>query len=98
MSTIEIDQLVWDKENIEHIARHDILTHEVEEACIDQEIIVRTSYGGRYLVTGKTAEGKLISIVLDPEEIKDCYYVVTARSANKKERREYDKNQTYSSV
>jgi hypothetical protein len=35
---MEISQLVWNENTIEHIARHNVLIEEVEEVCFGQPV------------------------------------------------------------
>ncbi len=83
-----IKQLIWDQGNVEHIARHGVTPEEVEEAC-NSDLLVLESYRGRFLIVGLTEAGQMIAFVLDPEPEEGVYYVVTARSADSKERRMY---------
>ena len=46
------------------------------------------AYAGRTMLIGLTEAGRLLSVVLAPEG-GDAYYVVTARTASRKERRLY---------
>jgi uncharacterized protein len=84
---LHIRRLSWDPGNIAHIARHDVTVDEAEEACHGDPITLQ-SYAGRIIVIGPTRAGRMLTVVLDPED-SDVYYVVTARSASRKERRYY---------
>jgi uncharacterized protein len=85
---MRIDRLIWDAGNIIHIARHGVVPDEVEEVCYGDPLF-QITYANRFLVTGLTKAGRMLSVVLDPEEEEGTYYVVTARSASQKERRLY---------
>lgn len=86
---IRIKSLVWDEWNIEHIKKHRVSEKEVEEVC--QGVYrQQPTYGGRYLIFGKTAEGRLLTLVLAREQ-RGKYYVVTARNMSSKERRRFFK-------
>jgi hypothetical protein len=50
------DIFEWDEQNIEHILRHNVVPDEVEEACVNQPH-VRKSTDKRYLVYGVTDSG-----------------------------------------
>jgi uncharacterized protein len=84
---LNVNRLIWDSWNVAHIARHDVTPDEVEEACHGDPVVLE-SYGGRLVLVGPTMAGKLLAAVFAPEG-EDTYYVVTARSASRKERRYY---------
>lgn len=82
---IQIKGLVWDEWNRKHIGKHKVTPAEVNQAC---NLIKKSlsSYGGRLIVIGETKKARLLTIVLAPES-KNKYYVVTARTSSRKERR-----------
>ncbi len=82
-----IRQLHWTDWNIAHIARHEVVRQEVEEVCQSDHIFFE-SYKDRLILIGTTLAGRMLVVILDPEG-NDVYYVVTARSADRKERRLY---------
>ncbi len=82
-----IRQLLWNDWNIAHIARHQVTRQEVEEACQSDHIYFE-SYKDRLILIGPTLAGRMLAVILEPEA-NDDYYVVTARSADRKERRLY---------
>ncbi len=82
-----VRRLTWDPGNVAHIARHNITPDEVEQVC-HGEPIIRQSYLGRLLVIGPNHASRILLVVLDPEG-DDAYYVVTARPADRKERRTF---------
>lgn len=84
MSAVTILQLIWDDWNISHIARHLVSVGEVEEVC-QSEFVVRPSYKNRLMLIGLTESKRMLAIVIQKKD-KDLYLVVTARSADKKER------------
>lgn len=85
---MEVDQLVWDQANSEHIwLKHKVSQDEVEQVVYDKEHKAVLLKNGRVLLLGASKEGRLISIVLSPKNIKKTiWYPVTARSPSKKER------------
>ena len=87
---IIVKRLVWDEWNIAHIASHDVIPEEVEEVC-KNDFLVQTGNKGRVVVIGLTGENRWLEVVLDPEPEEYTYYVVTAHTANKKERALYQK-------
>ncbi len=80
---IVIKGLIWDDWNKEHIAKHGMTLEEVEEVCHGNHKIAE-SYRKRLLIIGKTKQGKLLAIVLSPEDRNlqpygnGVYYPVTA--------------------
>jgi len=80
---IIVGGLIWDDWNKEHIAKHGILLEEVEEVCHGRNEVVE-SYRKRLLVIGKTKQGKVIAVVLSPEDRNlqpygnGIYYPITA--------------------
>ena len=85
---IAIDRLLWDDQNRAHIARHDVIISEVEEVCHNHPVFI-SGHSGRLMVIGPSDSGKALSVVLDPKDEKGLWYVVTARSADRKERAFY---------
>ena len=91
---MEIDELLWDESNIEHLGRHRIVPEEAEEvvfADIPREVRARA---GRYAVYGQTASGKYIVLFLERVRIgrrrrPQVYRPVTARAMTEAERRRY---------
>ncbi len=83
-------RLIWDDWNIAHIARHKVIPNEVEEVCFGTPFIQKGDKG-RWLLTGPTNAGRMLSVVLDPEDEEGVFYPVTARPASRKERENYQK-------
>ena len=81
----QVDKLIWVKGNVPHIARHAVTPDEVEQAC-QRDPITKEAKLGRIMAIGQTKTGRILSIVLAPTEDKGVYFVVTARTADKKER------------
>jgi uncharacterized DUF497 family protein len=91
MNEISILSLVWDSFNEAHIwERHQLTQAEVEEVAYGpaENLQVRHTYGGRFFVIGPKADKRLIVIILAPKG-PGKYYPVSARPADRKERREY---------
>ncbi|MHB1405152.1 MAG: BrnT family toxin [Desulfitobacteriaceae bacterium] len=76
----------WNDANIEHIARHNVIPDEAEEAFLDA--LFRKRRDGRLLVYGVTDPGRYIFIVvaLKPDGV---VRVITARDMSHSERRYY---------
>lgn len=84
MTRIEINNLIWDKWNIEHIKKHSLTKKIIEKAILNIKAF-RYGYRGRIILICKF-KNKFISIIVDKKEVGK-YYVATARSADKKERK-----------
>ena len=76
-----IRRLIWDEWNVTHIARHKVIPNEAEEVCHGNPVVQKGSKG-RSLVFGPTKTGRMLTVVLDPEEV-GVYYPVTARPAKR---------------
>lgn len=78
-----VKRLVWDDWNKNHLYRHEISIEEVEEVC-HRKHHIKESYRKRILLVGKTSKGRVLAIVLSPEDRnlhrygKGMYYVITA--------------------
>jgi uncharacterized DUF497 family protein len=86
-SMIVVGPLRWNPRNIAHIARHGVLSNEVDDVC-GGDYLVRQAYEGRLMLIGPTATGRMLAVVLEFEG-EDAVYPVTARPASRKERRLY---------
>jgi len=85
---IFVRRLRFNEWNIDHIARHDVTPEEVEEVCQGKPAFSAT-YNDRLRVIGPTRAGRMLTVILAPED-DDTYYPVTARPASRKERRRYE--------
>ena len=83
-----VRRLIWDSWNVAHIARHQVAPDEVEAVC-HGHFIHRQSYQGRLLLIGPTGAGRMLAVVIAPRG-EDTYYVVTARPADRGERRQFE--------
>ena len=88
MIKIDLEQLIWDNWNINHIKKHKVKPEEVEQV-IESKTKTLESYQKRLLVLGQTNKKRLLTLVLEPIENKK-YYLVTARDMSRKERRYYN--------
>ena len=77
----------WDKRNIEHILRHNVIPDEVEESCVNRPY-VRKTFGKRYLVYGVTDSGRYLFIV-GINEGKGVFTVIQVRDMTKMEKSVY---------
>src|SRR5437660_1435178 len=85
---IQINRLIWDDWNRQHIAEHNVTPLEVEEVCQGDHIDYM-SYDGRFQIIGETQQKRLLTVILDPEPEEGEFYPVTAYDASKKARRVY---------
>lgn len=84
---MKIDELIFNERNIEHIARHNVLPEEVKEV-VEGKILPLEAKLGRIMIIGKTKAGRSLAVIL--EKVKgNVYFPVTARDADRKERRMY---------
>ena len=81
----------WDDDNLDHIARHQVEPEEAEEALSDPDLIVTDAYNTpteqRAAVVGATEDGRILFVVYMVREAR--FRVVTARDANKSQKRAY---------
>lgn len=79
-----IEELIWDDQNIEHIKKHNVNKIEIEEVRSEQ-IRSFESYEKRLIILGRTKNNRLLTLVLALKG-KGIYYLVTARDMSRKER------------
>jgi uncharacterized protein len=89
MSMITIRFLIWDPWNVSHIARHQVTPEEVEEVCHSAPVTSQT-YKGRIRVISRTRRRRILTVILAPTAEQGVYYPVTARPADRRERRNYE--------
>jgi len=85
---LSVRLLIWDSWNVTHIARHDVTPEEVEEVCHGEPVTSSTDKG-RLRVVGPTRNDRMLTVILAPAHRVGVYYPVTARPADRKERRNY---------
>ncbi|PIZ96626.1 MAG: hypothetical protein COX79_04745 [Candidatus Levybacteria bacterium CG_4_10_14_0_2_um_filter_36_16] len=89
MTRIVVKYLTFDKYNLEHIKKHNVTREEIEKAGKDF-LYHRKSHTGRYLAIGRVGS-RIITLVIRRES-PGKYYLVSARDASKKERKDlYEK-------
>ncbi|MCK4476376.1 MAG: hypothetical protein KAU16_06580 [Methanophagales archaeon] len=86
---IYIRELLWNDWNIDHIARHNVSPHEVEEVCYSNPSVSRAR-NKTLRIIGQTYSGRFLTIFLAPRG-KGSYFVVTTREATEAERRRFYK-------
>ncbi len=84
MTRIVIKELVWDAYNVQHIKKHNVTVQEIEIAVLNL-IAHEKAKGGRYAVFGR-AGSRILTLIVRREK-QNAYYLVTARDAAKKERK-----------
>lgn len=84
MTRIKIEQLLWDEFNLNHVVKHNVTKGEIEEA-IQKINAHREGYLKRIFLIGRSGK-RILSVLVKPKENKK-YYIVTARDADKKERK-----------
>lgn len=91
---MEISELLWDDQNIAHIAGHAVTVPEVSEVVFGGTALFfdvdRPNRRGRILAFGVTTAGRALAIYLDTPTAKGATYVLTARPMTTKERYTYD--------
>ena len=85
-----IKELVWDNYRIEHIARHDVEPHEVQEVCDDNVTIAYRQGRNRYRIYGQTLAGRYLLVVLDRLD-GSRFKPITAREMEPNERQSFRK-------
>ncbi|MDP3734857.1 MAG: hypothetical protein Q8R39_00295 [bacterium] len=85
---LSVHRLIWDTWNVAHIARHDITSEEVEGVCHGKPVTSETRKG-RIRVVGLTQSGRILTVILASTQEEGVYYPITARPADRKERRNY---------
>ena len=89
MTRIIVRDLVWDSYNTEHIKKHNVQKEEII-LCVRRLVYHRRTHSGRYLCVGRSGK-RIITVILRWQKLS-TYYLITARDANKKERRDlYEK-------
>ena len=91
MTKIVVRALVFDKVNREHIKKHKVAQEEIEEVG-KNFLYHRKTHTGRYLAVGRV--GLRILTIVIRRVSAGKYYLVTARDASKKERKDlYEKEE-----
>lgn len=91
---VEITELLWDDQNIAHIAGHAVTVPEVAEVVFGGSALFfdldRPDRPGRMAAFGVTTAGRALAIYLDSPTRQGASYVLTARPMTTKERQTYD--------
>lgn len=92
MTRIVVRTLVWNEANAEHVKKHSVKKEEVA-VSVQNFSYHKKGYSNRYIVVGRS-DKRILAVVLKRQRIGE-YFVVTARDADKKERRRlYEKEKS----
>jgi uncharacterized DUF497 family protein len=84
-----INDLLWDDENVEHIARHNVTPKEVEDVCYGFHIS-KKERRQRYILSGQTRDGRYLNVVI--EKIgKELFRPITAFEMSEKYKAKFKK-------
>ena len=87
---MKITKLLWTRDNIGHIAKHNIIPEEVEDLCFRDEPRIKKGRMKTYNILGQTLSGRYLFEVIALRR-KGVAYVVTARDMDNKEKKLYRK-------
>lgn len=88
---MQIHNIIWPQDRIDHIARHGVTPEEFEEACFGQPLVQRAKSQGEnpvYYVLGQTVAGRYLFCVVIAFPDGNGY-PVTARPMTDPEKRRY---------
>jgi uncharacterized DUF497 family protein len=85
---VTVETLIVDEQRVAHIARHDITVDEVREVVSSDYVYIQGRQD-RWLLIGKTTQGRFLTVVVGEREQANTYGLVTARPARREERRLY---------
>jgi hypothetical protein len=86
---VQIGELEWDDQNIEHIARHNVGPLEVEDVCFGVHIS-RRERDQRYILSGQSAGGRYLDVVVERLG-KGLFRPITAFEMSENYKRSYRK-------
>lgn len=87
---MSLPPITWTDDSEEHIARHGVQPHEVEEAIYTHPRLKKRGRGDTTQFWGQSQAGKYLFIVTS-EALDGGMYIVTARPMNDEEKREFKK-------
>jgi len=90
---VQISQLVWNEDIIEHITRHNVTPEEVEEVCFGNPLILKSKQSTKGLNTlcyamARTDSGRYLFIVFTYFQ-RGRAMLITARDMEQVERKYY---------
>jgi len=86
---VKIDELLWEDERIEHIARHNVNPKEVEDVCFGLHLSEKAG-GRKYILSGQSLEGRYLNVVVERLG-KGLFRPVTAFEMSENYKRRYRK-------
>jgi uncharacterized DUF497 family protein len=90
---VQIRELIWTPDRVEHIGRHGVQREELEEVCFGNAWVQRAKSHGKnpvYYVLGQTLSGRyLFCVVIQFPNRKG--FPVTARQMTRKEKARYNR-------
>jgi uncharacterized protein len=93
-----VERLEWDDWNRDHIAKHGVSPEEAEQV-VRGNPVVRKSYKERLVLIGPSHSGRMLAVIVGPTRSHPhVYYVVSARPADRKERRDYEQEKVHNST
>lgn len=89
----KVEGFEWDSGNLEHIKKHDVNYRECEDAFLNKPFIVNedethSQTEERFRAYGQTNRGRFIFIIFTIRNNR--IRVISSRSQNKKERKEFE--------
>lgn len=85
---LKIDDLIIEKDRLEHIAKHKVTIKEAKEVVADDYVYIKGKLG-RWLLIGKTKKRKFLTVVVGEREKANTYGLITARPSSREERSFY---------
>lgn len=78
---ITINSLIWDKNNREHIEKHNLTPRQAEQVLHDKNKVLQDAHLGRFMIIGKGGR-RMLSLILN--EVGKKFYIVTASSLSER--------------
>ena len=90
---MRIEEFLWPRDRVDHIAKHGIEPAEVEEVCFGKPLVQRTKSEGAhpvYYALGQTSAGRyLFCVVIEFPDGKG--FPVTAREMTRREKARFNR-------
>ncbi|MDP3063821.1 MAG: hypothetical protein Q8O40_11530 [Chloroflexota bacterium] len=86
---MQISELEWDDDNIEHVARHSVTPQEIEEVCFGVHVSRREGRQ-RYILSGQSHAGRYLNVVVERLN-KGLFRPITAFEMSESYKRRYGK-------
>jgi len=83
---VTIRNFIWDDNNIDHVAQHNVKPEEVEEVFASSYYL-KHLWGNRYIAYGRNQSGRYLFVAFDYE--KQSVAIATARNMTDGEKRLY---------